>query len=198
MYKKHRIKQKIQWKTNMSLKIILLSVLVPFTLCSVQPAYSLEFAEEYEIKSVYLFNLGEFIQWPKDKIKNNFEICILGYDWLGENLDFIATTQKTIQKADVIIKRIQQTDETENCHIVFISKSEESHLHTIMSDLKNKPILTVSDNEDFITQGGMIQFYLLDSRIRLMLDPQTIQESGLKASAQLMSVSRLVEHNESP
>lgn len=182
----------------MSLKIIILSILISFTLCGVQSAYSLDFAEEYEIKSVYLFNLGEFIQWPKDKIKNSFEICILGYDWLGENLDFVVTTQKIIQKTAVIIKRIQQTDEAENCHILFISKSEEPHLHTIMSDLKNKPILTVSDNENFITQGGMIQFYLLDSRIRLMLNPQTIQESGLKASAQLMSVSQLVEHNESP
>jgi len=49
----------------------------------------------------------------------------------------------------------------------------------------------VGDSDRFVIQGGMIQFYRRGSKIRLMIDLQTIRESGLKSSAHLMRIAKL-------
>jgi len=60
--------------------------------------------------------------------------------------------------------------------------------------LKKSPILTVSDGEQFAAQGGMVQFYRQDNKLRLMLDQQAIEVVGLKASAHLLSIAVLAQH----
>ncbi|MCK5878073.1 MAG: YfiR family protein, partial [Candidatus Marithrix sp.] len=49
------------------------------------------------------------------------------------------------------------------------------------------------DSTSFVIQGGMIQFYERDNKIRLLMDPETIDETGIKVSANLMRVVKVIE-----
>jgi len=157
--------------------------------------WALDAAEEYEIKTVYLFNLGGFMHWPENMLANakHFEICVLGQNPFGDNLSFVVGKQKTIQSKPVTIRHFEAAEQADGCHILFISDSEQLRLEAIFNALRGKPILLVGNSERFVVQGGMIQFYPRDGKIRLMLDPQTIEEAGLKASAHLMRIARLIE-----
>ncbi|MGH9723681.1 MAG: YfiR family protein, partial [Candidatus Acidiferrales bacterium] len=45
---------------------------------------------EYQVKAVYLYNFGRFVQWPPNVTANNdstFTICVLGQDPFGPILD---------------------------------------------------------------------------------------------------------------
>lgn len=152
-------------------------------------------AEEYEIKAVYLFNLGSFIYWPDAEMEDaeKFHICVLGQDPFGGNLDFVAQEINMVRKRPVRLRRMQSVQETAGCHVVFISHSEQLRLSYILQQLKNKPMLTVSDIERFVIQGGMVQFYRRGSKIRLMLDPETFREAGLKPSAHLMRIAKRIK-----
>jgi hypothetical protein len=156
-------------------------------------AFALDSAEEYEIKAVYLLNLGDFIKWTEDALQGGFVICLLGKDPFGANLDFVTKKEKKVQKQRVSVKQLSVITEINNCHILFVSNSEQDRLATIFEAVKNKPILTVGDSERFVVQGGMIQFYHHNGKIRMLLDPKTIEESGLKASSQLMRIAQRIE-----
>lgn len=150
-------------------------------------------AEEYEIKAAYLFSLGTFVRWQKEISTQNFEICVFGEDPFGRNLDYIAQKGKQIQDHNVSLRRLSSLNDVYSCHILFLSSSLQPQFAAIFAAIKKKPILTVGDTKHFVIEGGMIQFYRREDKIRLLLDPQTIEDSGLKASARLMEIAQIVK-----
>jgi len=155
---------------------------------------ALEMAEEYEIKAVYLFNLGNFIKWPAATLTEHFSLCVLGQNPFGENLDYVIETEKTVQTRPVVLQYLSSHASVNDCHVLFISTSEQAHVQRLLAQLKKSPILTVSDSEQFAARGGMVQFYRQDNKLRLMIDQQAIEAVGLKASAHLLNIALLVQH----
>ncbi len=165
------------------------------TLCLAFPALALDAAKEYEIKAAFLFNLGKFVTWPDRSFKSAdapLYICVLGNDPFGEWLDVI-TADQTIFGHPVAVRRIATAPEALECHSVFISDSEQLRVPAILAALKNQPVLTVSDMDNFVVQGGMVQFFPHDNNIRLMLDPEAFSDASLKASSRLMQLAQLAK-----
>jgi hypothetical protein len=151
-------------------------------------------AQEYAIKAVFLFNLGSFVTWPPtvfEDSEESFNICILGRDPFGEILEMVVA-EKTITDHPVAIRRLDTVSQITDCQELFVSNSEQANLPAIFEATYGKPILIVGDMPDFILNGGMLQFYPRDDKIRLMLDPQAFEEAGLKPSANLMRIAQLV------
>ena len=160
------------------------------------PAFALDTADEHEIKAAFLFNLGKFVTWPASSFKSAnapFYICVLGNDPFGERLDVI-TADQIIFSHPVAVRRIATATEVLGCHSVFISDSEQLRVPAIFAALKKQPVLTVSDMDNFVAQGGMVQFSPRNNKIRLMLDPKALSDASLKASARLMQIAQLAEH----
>lgn len=170
-----------------------LLIIISLVLLPPQFAFALTAAEEYEIKAVYLFNLGHFIRWKDEITAQNFEICVFGENPFGVNLDYISNKEKLIQNHAVSLKYLSKPEDIHDCHVLFISRSAESQFASLFAALKNKPILTVGDTERFVLEGGMVQFYAREGKIRLMIDPQTLEESGLKPSSHLMGIAQLIK-----
>jgi len=172
---------------------MLRKILAITALCLSLPVFALDAAKEYEIKAAFLFNLGSFITWPESAFENAatpFHICVLGTDPFGEILDVI-TTDQTVSGHPVIIRRLHDIAEATHCEVVFISQSEQPRIQAIFNALSSQPVLTVSDMDDFVLRGGMVQFFPLNNKIRLMLAPEAFSEAGLKASAHLMRIAQL-------
>ncbi len=155
-----------------------------------------EAANEYDIKAAYLMNLGSFVYWPDSAFagKNGaFNICTLGKDPFAGALEFLQKKYTSIQKHPVTVQTFAHVQEVNGCHVLFISDSETLRLADIFQQLKNKPILLVGDIENFVINGGMVQFFRRDSKIRLLLDPLTFEEAGLKPSSHLMRIATTVK-----
>lgn len=151
-------------------------------------------AEEYEIKAAFLYNLASFITWPTElpeAAPDDFLICILGEDHFKENIDLLVDGE-TIEKLPVKITRLKKIEEAAICRILFVSDSEVDNYERLFVWLEKRPILTVGDGGDFVESGGMIEFYERSNRVRLALDPETIREAGMQASAHLLRIAQHV------
>lgn len=153
-------------------------------------------AKEYQIKAVYLFNLTTFVAWPEELFHKNsdapFQLCILGNDPFGERIDIVARGEK-VEGRTIAVHRVRSVAEARSCQIAFISQSETRQIPYIIDNLP-KGVLTVSDSDAFIKQGGMVEFYTnRDRQVRLAVDPNTLQEGGLKASAKLLKISSIAD-----
>jgi hypothetical protein len=147
--------------------------------------------EEYQVKSVYLFNFGRFVQWPTASAKDDlFAICVLGRDPFGPVLDSVLAGE-TIDNRKLVAKRITNPHDVvgAGCRILFISSSEANHLKDVLTSLGNSAILTVSDLPGFTTSGGMIQFVLQDNKVRFEVNLTAAEKAGLTLSSQLLKVA---------
>ena len=146
---------------------------------------------EYEVKAAYLYNFGNFVDWPAKStgsIGDSFPICVLGQDPFGPALD-ATVTGETIDAKKVVVRRLSKPQEAINCRIVFISSSEESQLKEIVSFLDKTSVLTVSDMPQFTRRGGMVQFVLEGARVRFEVNLTAAEHAGLRLSSQLLKLA---------
>ncbi len=150
---------------------------------------------EYQIKAAFLFNFAQFVKWPVESFVRPdapFKIGILGDDPFGSALDEIIRGE-TINGHPLTVVRAQRIEDLKDCQLIFVSRSEDSHVGEILAQLDSRPVLTVSEVESFARNGGDINFYLTDGKIRFEINPQSAQRSGLKISSQLLTLGKIVE-----
>jgi hypothetical protein len=157
-------------------------------------SFAVDDAKEYEIKAAYIFSLGSYITWPDTLFQgedDSFTICVLGGNPnLVKTLNFIAPKRK-INNRSVVIQALVKPEDGKICQILYIDSSLANNMQQIGAWHQKKPILLVSDMDRFIRRGGMIEFYMLNNKVRLAMDPETISDSGLRPSSQLMRVAKL-------
>jgi len=152
-------------------------------------------SKEYQIKAAFLFNFAQFVEWPSTAFENaDTPICIgiLGADPFGSALDETVRGE-TVRKRKLIVLRSQRLEDLKNCHMIFISKSEESRLQKILEEIQSKSVLTVSETPDFANRGGILNFYLDGNKVRFEINPAVAQRKNLKLSSELLNLGKIVK-----
>lgn len=181
-----------------SLVLALLS-LIPAGLCAAQAQVS----REYDVKAVFLLNFAQFVEWPAAAFsspESPLIIGVLGVDPFSRTLDDVVENE-TVRGRQVVPKRFRRVEDVDACHILFISASEERRLPQILAALKNRPILTVSDMDGFVSRGGMIELYTEkaqpeEPKVRLHINNDAARAADLVPSAKLLRVARTVGNKE--
>lgn len=154
---------------------------------------------DYDVKAVYLYNFGRFVEWPAAAFAKSdlFTICILGDDPFGPALDATLSSE-TIAGKGVAAKRISSPQEALNCQILFLSSAEETRLSKIIESLDRGAVLTVSDIPRFSQRGGMIQFIPEGKKVRFEVNLTAVQRAGLNLSSELLKVATTVRRDPAP
>ena len=169
---------------------LLLAVLWAFVATSsAQPV-----AREYQVKAVFLFNFAQFVEWPARAFPDAaapLVIGVLGQDPFGSALDETVRGEK-IGDRPLVVRHFPRVAEVDQCHILFISRSEAGTLDEILATLKSRSILTVADTEGFALRGVMIRFLTENNHIRLRINLDAAKAAGLTLSSKLLRPAEIV------
>lgn len=154
--------------------------------------------KSYQLKAVFLLNYGKYIHWPDSAFydeQSSFLICVLGESPFRGALD-AAVEGEQIRGRAVEVRYSFLEENLDTCHALFIARSERPRLSILLAQLKGRPVLTVSDVDDFIDQGGQVQFFTEEDSIRFILHIDRLRELGLEPNANLLRISRVVKEGE--
>jgi hypothetical protein len=150
---------------------------------------------ESRVKAAYINNFTKFIYWKSPEqgsTKNQIVIGVYGSDPVGEILEDYSQKQKDGQS--IIVKNVSKKPaELASCNLLFIAQSEQQQLAQILKQIEGTNILTVSDIAGFVKKGGMIGFFIDQNKIRIEINLRTTNRAGLKISAKLLEVARVVD-----
>lgn len=149
-------------------------------------------AGEYQVKAVFLYNFTQFVEWPESIFHSPEEPFVIGI--AGEN-PFGSFLYETVagEKCGthpILIKYFNKTEDIGNCHMLYIHSEDLQEIKKILASVPPKNILTVNDIVGFAREGGMIQFYLEDNKLRLRINVERSKAAGLKISSKLLSVAK--------
>jgi hypothetical protein len=173
-------------------KFFLIRIIVLILILSTTQVKGDEINED-QVKVAFLYNFAKFVEWPADSFRSDSApvvITILGTDPYGSLWDSLK--EKTVRGRRIQIRRLGKLENLEDCHFLFISHSEKTTLRSLLAQVKNHPILTVSDMDRFAHQGGMIGLVNLEGKINFEINMDVVQRSRLKFSAQLLKLARIV------
>jgi len=159
------------------------SVLLSIVFFTCTPSYASANAIEDKLKALYIVRIAEFIEWPESTKKTSFKICISENSPIFEPLQLLQVD--TINKLPLHIIALNKDTPLLDCQILYTEKgqAEISVIH---------PILTISSELYFAQQGGMIEFYIVQSKVRMKANLEAFALAHLKPSSKLVRLLTIV------
>jgi len=161
--------------------------------CPAQIADSSD-SSEYLIKAGFIFNFANLMQWPINTFSNPdspIVIGILGTDTSGGILDEVLAGKK-VNGRPFAVKHLKRGMDLKGCNIVFVSTSETAHIDEILHLIKNLPILTIGETPGFANRGGIINFIVVDDKIRFEVNVEAAKVADISISSRLLALAKIV------
>jgi hypothetical protein len=148
---------------------------------------------ESKIKAVFLYNFTRFIDWPGNAFTstdNTFKIGIVGTDPFGDYLEE-AVRNESVSGKPIVIERFRNVKDIKDCQILYINSKDHKEIRNIIETVKQKKILTVCANPEFMKWGGMIRIYSDDNKIRMQINDAAARNEDIKISAKRLTVAEV-------
>lgn len=159
----------------------------------IEPVATAEPAEDITVITVLTLNLARFTEWPKESADNGpeFRLCIIGDNVVQqefEKLDGMPIGSKKIETMHLLrLKNFTQ------CHLLYISGLDRSTELQLLNEIKNRPILTVSNEDNhFLADSGMVVFKVLDGKVNIEVNLNAVKLAGLEISSRVLKLATLV------
>jgi hypothetical protein len=151
-----------------------------------------QIAREYFLKAAFLRYVVKYVEWPEDVLPDlSYNVCIYGEvpSFTGIN----SVNGKMVNDRAISIYPIKTVEQAKkNCQVLFVSPSEEKNAADIISQLKDTKILTFGDFDNFAKDGGDMNFFIMNNRMALMINPPAVYGKGLKISDKMMKLVSVV------
>jgi len=180
--------------------ILLIWLAVMLVFPTVRLAHAREPAVEEGVKAAILFNFIRFVDWPEAIMPEPPPprvVAIIGRDALQERVVALASSDALASRVSVLV--VKDLDHLaasmEQIQVLYIARSAKKDIPRILDLLQARPVLTVCDDENFVRQGGMMNYVRDDSRIRFDINLDEAEKSRLKMSAKLFGLARVIVRN---
>jgi hypothetical protein len=138
--------------------------------------------QEYEKKSLFLYNFTKLVEWPIEYNGTEFVIGVVSDDiCLREIQDFMA--QKKVSGKKIIVEKYKKGA---RYNVVYITSAESGSFSTVKNAVKKNKTLLVTDDA---TAGSHISFILDQDKVRYLVNKIAIEKAGLKVGQELMRYS---------
>ncbi len=151
-------------------------------------------AAEVQIKAAFLYKFGDFVQWPPGALSRAdapFVIGVLGADDVAAALEGLVV-DRTVQGRPIAVRRLRRGDPTAALNVLFIGQAESARLAETLTTTRGHPVLIVTETDNALADGSMINFVPEDSRVRFDVALASAERGQLKISSRLLGVARRV------
>jgi hypothetical protein len=155
------------------------------------PLRAQEPLSEHQVKAVWLLNFARFVEWPESAFagpNDPIVVGVAGKDPFGAGLEKVFSG-KTVKGRSFRIRQVSTDQEMRGCHLLFVVSSDRRKPRDWAEKLKRAPVLTVGETEEFLGDGGIINFVLKDSSVRFEINLKAAQAAGLRLDANLLKVA---------
>lgn len=148
--------------------------------------------EEYTIKAGLVFNFIKFIDWPTTAFVNDsdpYRLCIF-------SPKDVSTSFSQLEKHSAkgrAIKVAMLTELTpitvETCHILYTTETADTQGFLGTRLAPNQPVLTIGETELFARDGGIINFVVVDNRVKFEINTGAARARQLRISSKLSALA---------
>jgi hypothetical protein len=141
-----------------------------------------------DVEAVYIFDFGKFVRWPAGADRGPIHICVAGAPMFAAGVERTVANE-TIDGRTLQVREVSRPEDEAGCAILFIDASQRERSDALLRAAADKPMLTVSDLPEFLARGGMIQFQIVQKRVRFSVDLDAVSRSHLVMSSELLKVA---------
>ena len=143
------------------------------------------------VKAAFIYNFAKFTEWPVLPSGAPLIVCVAGDDGIATAVVGIVRG-RNINGHGLEVRRSENATEWHNCHLLFIGDAVHTRSAGRLNEIRTLPVLTVSDGKGFAQEGGIVELYVENGRMRFAINTDAAARSGLRLSSRLLGLARIV------
>ena len=144
-----------------------------------------------QLKAAFLTNFSHFIRWPQQAERSELTLCIWDQAPLQEPLVQLLHN-KTIRQRALVARQVISREQALDCALIFFSQTDPIPTSDGLRHLHERAVLTVSDREGFAQNGGIIEFYIQNNKLKFIINLTAARAAGLKIDVPLLDMARII------
>ena len=144
------------------------------------------------IKAAYIYNFAKLIDWPSENKSGNFIIGVYGNSNVYAEL-IKKYSSKRIGTQDIEIKKLSESPQVGNVHVLFISQSSVGDLDAILDNIGVDPVLVITESEGTLGKGAVINFLVSNNNLKFELNLKEANNRQLIVGSRLKDLAFKVE-----
>jgi hypothetical protein len=148
---------------------------------------------ESALKAAFIYNFAKFTEWPGDvPTVGPFVMCVLGDSVVGDALER-AVLGRVLAGHPIVMSRVVASEPKRACHVLYVSGVSVAQAGLVVADLRDVPVLTISDVEGFTAVGGIAQFFFEHGQLRFKIHLESAKRARLQISSRLLIMARRID-----
>lgn len=148
---------------------------------------------EDEVKAAFLYHFGTYVQWPIEApAEDPVTIAVLGADGVVAQLEAFLPGRR-IAGRSVAVRPLDNIRDLGDDELLFIGGEHNGELVELIEAVGQRPVLIVTDAADGLARGAMVNFQMVDRRVRFEISLRKAEAAGLMLSSRLLSAALRVE-----
>jgi hypothetical protein len=143
---------------------------------------------EDSVKAAYVLKFLNYVEWPPSAINGPYVIGVANDDAMLAELQR-QSAGRSINRREVKVRRIAADEPLGGVQVLFAGGRNERARQAVLQQASGQPVLLVSDAEGALQQGSMINFRLVDQRVRFEVALEPVRRAGLQLNTRLLSVA---------
>lgn len=144
---------------------------------------------EAAIKDTYLYKMAQFVSWPAGALPpTDFVLCVVGHGQFASLLDQAVEGQK-VQQRPIVVRRYDAISSNPGCQLLYIPDSGPRKAAEVLARVRGTPVLTVTNDAQGEAATGIVNFVLMNGRVRFEINRQAAAANGLAISSKLLSLA---------
>jgi hypothetical protein len=149
---------------------------------------------QQRIKAAFVYKFASYVEWPANAFaqpQSPVVIGIAGADAIARELEQSVAGRK-VGERQLQVRRLARGEKAAGCcHILFVG-GERRSVEDILASMQGHPVLTVTDTPSDHPRGSVVNFLVLDNRVRFDISREAAERNGLQLRSQLLAVARQV------
>lgn len=175
-------------------RVLAILAMVATVLAMTSPAAaSQDAAAEEALKAAFIYNFAKFTQWPDLDQDDPVHFCIQT-DTIDTKI-FARWEQKSIKGHPIKVSFVSGDTNTlpKDCSLLFIRYTEAETLLSLLKKANDANILTVSDRVNFASNGGHIELFQEDKKLRFRVNLSALNNARLSLGSGMLRLAELVK-----
>jgi len=165
---------------------------VTLLFCLPIPGHAETSSGGHRLKSAFIFNFARYVVWPGSAFNGKSDFCIATLGRSPLDRELAELSGKSVNGRSIVFRQFSSPEDAAQCQILFISRSEMARLASVLDILRDFPVLTVADRDDFCRKGGMLSLVHQGGKIGFDVNIREMQRCRLKPKPQLLRLSRKI------
>jgi hypothetical protein len=148
---------------------------------------------ELAVKAAFVCKFAAYVEWPASTFPDASSPIVIGVLGTAAVADEVAHAARgqLIDSRPLSVRRLMPGEPLAGVHVLYVARTREARLRELLAAARASPVLTVTESDDG-EPVGMINFVVVDNKVRFDVAPHLAEASELRVSARMLGVARRV------